>query len=75
MQANLYEDASGPAAVFRNGVEITGTWSRNPLGQPTQLHLVDRRADHAAAGPHLGRARPDTVAVTVDPLNRGPQSR
>jgi len=37
VQANLYQDASGPAEIFRNGIEIAGTWQRNALGQPTQL--------------------------------------
>ncbi len=37
VQANLYQNASGPAEIFRNGVEITGTWQRNELGQPTQF--------------------------------------
>jgi hypothetical protein len=37
VQANLYQNASGPAKVFRNGEEITGTWSRNSLDQPTSF--------------------------------------
>jgi hypothetical protein len=37
VQANLYENASGPAEIFRNGVEITGTWQRDALSQPTQF--------------------------------------
>ncbi len=37
VQANLYQDASGPAEIFRNGVEITGTWQRNALAQATQF--------------------------------------
>jgi hypothetical protein len=37
VQADLYPNASGAAAVFRNGVEITGTWSRSTLGSPTQF--------------------------------------
>jgi hypothetical protein len=37
VQANLYQNASGPAEVFRNGQEITGTWSRNSLDQPTKF--------------------------------------
>ena len=34
VQADLYPDASGQAQVFRNGVEITGTWQRSALGSP-----------------------------------------
>lgn len=37
VQANLYNDASGPALIFRSGVEVTGTWSRSSLGQATQF--------------------------------------
>jgi len=37
VQADLYPDASGPAQIFRNGVEITGTWHRSTLGSPTQF--------------------------------------
>lgn len=35
VQANLV--GSGPLAVFRNGVEITGTWQRSSLTSPTRL--------------------------------------
>jgi hypothetical protein len=37
VQADLYPDASGAAQVFRNGVEITGTWRRSTLASPTQF--------------------------------------
>ena len=59
VQANLYEDASGPAEVFRNGVEITGTWTRDSLGQPTQLRLgVRRRRSRCSpAGPGWSSSR------------------
>lgn len=37
VQANLYEDASGPAELFRNGVRVSGTWSRYSLDAPTSF--------------------------------------
>jgi hypothetical protein len=67
VQANLYEDASGVAEVFRNGVEVTGTWERDALGQPTQF------LDSAGVPIPLQPGRtwvelvPSTVAVNVTP--------
>jgi hypothetical protein len=37
VQEDLYDDASGSALVFRNGLEIPGTWSRDALTQPTRF--------------------------------------
>ena len=37
VQAALYPNASGNAIVFRNGQEITGTWTRSTLASPTQF--------------------------------------
>ena len=37
VQADLYPNASGTAEVFRDGVEIAGTWHRSTLGSPTQF--------------------------------------
>jgi hypothetical protein len=37
VQANLYEDASGPAELFRDGIEVAGTWSRDSLSAPTSF--------------------------------------
>ena len=37
VQANLYQGASGPAQIYRNGVQIDGNWHRSALAQPTQF--------------------------------------
>lgn len=47
VQANM--DGSGPVAVFRNGVEATGKWSRASLSSPTQL--VDNNGHGIALAP------------------------
>ena len=47
---------TGPAVVLRNGVAITGTWTRSSLTQPATLTDRRRSADHPAAGQHLGGA-------------------
>jgi hypothetical protein len=66
VQANLYEEASGAAEVFRDGVEVTGTWSRNGLGQPTQFT--------SSAGPPIalapGRTWVELVPSTI-PVSTG----
>jgi len=67
VQANLYEDASGPAAVFRNGVEITGTWSRNSLGQPTSFVSSSGVPIELQPGRTWVELVPTSVPVTVTP--------
>ncbi len=47
---------SGPLVVLRNGVAITGTWSRSDPTHPATLTAVQRAADHPAAGHDLGGA-------------------
>src|ERR1039458_4312027 len=43
VQANLYQDASGPAEIFRNGVEGTGHRQRKTPRTPT--HFISTRGD------------------------------
>lgn len=64
VQANLYQDASGTADVFRNGVEISGTWSRSSLAQPTQF-TADGAPIPLAPGRTWVELVPDTIAVTT----------
>lgn len=67
VQANLYEDASGPAEVFRNGVEITGTWQRDALGQPTQFVSSTGVPITLQPGRTWVELVPSTVAVSATP--------
>ncbi len=46
----------GPLVVLRNGVAITGTWTRPALTQPATLTGRRRHPDHPAARQHLGGA-------------------
>jgi hypothetical protein len=67
VQANLYNDASGPALVFRSGQEISGTWSRSSLAQPTQF--VDSSGQPIAMQPGQTWVElvPNTITVTGTP--------
>jgi Protein of unknown function (DUF3048) N-terminal domain/Protein of unknown function (DUF3048) C-terminal domain len=67
VQANLYEDASGVADIFRNGVEVTGTWERDALGQPTQFLDAAGVPIPLQPGRTWVELVPSTVAVTVTP--------
>ncbi|MGH8995192.1 MAG: DUF3048 domain-containing protein [Acidimicrobiales bacterium] len=67
VQANLYESASGPAEIFRNGVEITGTWQRDALGQPTQFISSTGVPITLQSGQTWVELVPSTIAVTATP--------
>ncbi|HUZ08644.1 MAG TPA: DUF3048 domain-containing protein [Acidimicrobiales bacterium] len=69
VQANLYQNASGQAEVFRNGVEITGTWHRSSLGQPTQFVNAQGQPITLAPGTTWVELVPDTVRVTATPAS------
>ena len=47
---------SGPLVVLRNGVAITGTWTRQSLTGPATLVSLQRHPDHPPARQHLGGA-------------------
>ena len=67
VQANLYNNASGPAEVFRGGVEVSGTWSRGSLGQSTQFTSSTGQNIALQPGPTWVELVPNTVAVGVNP--------
>jgi hypothetical protein len=65
VQANLYQNASGPAKVFRNGEEISGTWSRNSLDQPTSFVSSAGTPITLQPGRTWVELVPSTVAVSA----------
>ncbi|MGH9090118.1 MAG: DUF3048 domain-containing protein [Acidimicrobiales bacterium] len=67
VQANLYDDASGPALVFRSGQEISGTWSRSSLGQATQFTGSDGQPITLQPGQTWVELVPSTITVTGTP--------
>jgi hypothetical protein len=67
VQANLYQDASGSAEIFRNGVEITGTWQRDALGQPTQFISSAGAPIPLQPGRTWVELVPSTIPVTTTP--------
>jgi hypothetical protein len=67
VQANLYQDASGPAEIFRNGVEIAGTWQRDSLGQPTQFTSTAGVPITLQPGRTWVELVPSTITVTTTP--------
>jgi hypothetical protein len=67
VQADLYPDASGQAQVFRNGVEITGTWQRAALGSPTQFLTAAGTPITLQPGQTWVELVPDTITTAVTP--------
>jgi len=67
VQANLYDDASGPALIFRSGVEVSGTWSRSSLGQATQFTTTGGQPISLQPGQTWVELVPNTVTVTSKP--------
>jgi hypothetical protein len=67
VQANLYTHASGKAIVFRNGVEITGKWSRTTLAQPTSFTSASGQTITMQPGDTWVELVPTTVRVTTTP--------
>lgn len=65
VQANLYQDASGQAEIFRNGEEITGTWSRNSLAEPTQFNTANGTPIALAPGRTWVELVPNTISVAT----------
>jgi len=68
VQANLYEGASGPAEIFRNGVEITGTWQRSSLSEPTQYLSSTGAPITLDPGRTWVELVPNTLSVTITPV-------
>ncbi len=67
VQANLYQGASGPAEIFRNGVEVAGTWQRDALGQPTQFISSTGVPIPLRPGRTWVELVPSAIAVTATP--------
>jgi hypothetical protein len=67
VQANLYDDASGPALIFRSGVEIPGNWSRSSLSQATQFTTSGGQPIAMQPGQTWVELVPSTVTVTATP--------
>jgi hypothetical protein len=67
VQANLYQAASGGAEVFRDGVEVTGTWHRSALGQPTQFISSTGTPIQIQPGRTWVELVPSTIGVTATP--------
>ena len=67
VQANLYDDASGPALIFRSGVEVGATWSRSTLGQATQFLTTGGQPIPLQPGQTWVELVPNTVKVTGTP--------
>ncbi len=65
VQANLYTHASGNAIVFRDGVEITGKWSRTTLAQPTSFTTTSGQTITMQPGNTWVELVPTTVGVTT----------
>jgi len=65
VQANLYQGASGPAEIFRDGIEVSGTWQRGSLSQPTQFLSASGQPIPLKPGRTWVELVPSTVAVSV----------
>ena len=58
---------SGPAIVFRNGIEVNGTWSRDAASSPTVFKDANGTVIQMAPGRSWVELVPDTVSVTAVP--------
>jgi hypothetical protein len=67
VQANLYDDASGPALIFRSGEEISANWSRSSLGEATQFTTTDGQPVTLQPGQTWVELVPSAVTVTGTP--------
>jgi len=67
VQADLYPNASGAAEIFRNGVEIAGTWHRSTLGSPTQFLSTAGTPIPLKPGQTWVELVPNTITVTTTP--------
>lgn len=65
VQANLYDNAKGKAEIFRDGKEITGSWSRNSLGEPTKFSSSSGATITMKPGRTWVELVPTTVSVST----------
>jgi hypothetical protein len=72
VQANLDDQASGPAEIYRNGTEITATWHRDEPSQATQFLTAQGQPVPLAPGTTWVELVPDTVTVTPTPAPTAP---
>jgi hypothetical protein len=61
---------SGPLEVFRNGQEVTGTWQRSSLSQPTRLVASDGSMIALQPGETWVELVPSSIAVTTTAPSR-----
>lgn len=64
VQAKLY-NTSGPAAVFRNGKEYVGTWSRASLSSPTIYRTTSGQVIDMAPGRTWVELLPSTSSMSI----------
>ncbi len=64
VQADLYPNASGPAQIYENGVEINATWQHGALGSTTQYLNSTGQPIALQPGPTWVELVPNTVTVT-----------
>jgi hypothetical protein len=67
VQADLYPDASGTAAVYRNGVAVPATWHRSTLGSPTQFDDSSGNPIPLQPGQTWVEIVPNTILATTTP--------
>jgi hypothetical protein len=67
VQANLDQNAGGPAQIYRDGVEVSGSWQRSTLSQPTQYLSSTGQPIALRPGPTWVELVPSTVQVTTSP--------
>jgi hypothetical protein len=71
VQANLDDNASGPALVYRDGVAVAGSWQRSTPSQPTQYLTSTGQPIPLRPGPTWVELVPTTVQVTTSPAAPG----
>ena len=71
VQAQLY-GTTGPLQVYRDGVEVTGTWSRPTLASPTQLLNAQGQVIPLSPGTTWVELVPDTIPITPTPAPAPP---
>jgi len=67
VQANLYTGASGNAEIFRGGVGIPATWSRDSLGSPTKFVTTAGAPISLQPGQTWVELVPNTITATTTP--------
>ena len=73
VQARL--TGSGSLMVFRNGVEVTGTWQRSSLESPTRLVAPNGSTIDLQPGETWVELVPNSIAVTVTASSSTPGSK